>query len=160
MYLLHDHEQSRRNNSIFWQTWLSDYLKVNNSKARNAASWSRNGQPLELPCVIHLHIKSLCMWVEARAICRCLITREADEAIQWRSRERLPHLGHYYQIKTAPLGGVLKALGLLTRNDEAARRRFQVQESVSSGFEFQSWGKAQLSWLLAHIHSFPQNHLL
>lgn len=69
---------------------------MNNSKVRN-----RDGRPLEFLCVIHLHIKSLCMWVEARAICRCLITNEADGAMQWRSRARLPHLGHYYQIKTA-----------------------------------------------------------
>lgn len=39
---------------------------------------------------------------EARAICRCLMTSEADGgAARWRSREHLPHLGHNYQIKTA-----------------------------------------------------------
>lgn len=141
----------------------SDKKKSKNSKDRNPAFCSPDGQPLEPPCVIHLHIRSLCMWVEARAICRCLITSEADGATQWRSRERLPHLGQYYQIKTAEgygsrgpasMGGVLKAVGLLMRNEGAAMRWFQVQESVSSVLEFQSWGKAQLSWSLAHSHSF------
>lgn len=81
-------------------TWKPDYSNISINKVRNPASSSPDSQPLKLPCVIHPHIKSLCMWVEARAICRCLITSEADGAVQCRSRECLPHLGQYYQIKT------------------------------------------------------------
>lgn len=132
-FLLHYHKQSNGNHFL---TFSKNKIKLQD---RNLAICSPDGQPLEPPCVIHLHIRSLYMGVEARAICRCLITSKADGAEQWRSQERLPTFRSVLSDKD--WGGIWKQrpslYGWCFKSSESADEEWRSgDETVSSAAKF------------------------